>query len=48
MNFIKGFLIGFIFTLMMFFVVIPSMFMEDTSNNPITFERIHNFYKGVK
>lgn len=48
MSFRQGFLIGFIFTLMMFFVVIPSMFMEDTSNNPITFERIHNFYKGVK
>ena len=46
MNFIKGFFIGFIYVIIMFFVIIPSLCMDDTNSNPITLERIQAFYKG--
>lgn len=42
----KGFMIGFIFSLFMVFVGIPSMFMEDTAREPLTLTKIQQFYRG--
>lgn len=44
--FIKGFIVGFLFTLFVFFILMPSLFLEDTARNPINFERIQEFYIG--
>jgi hypothetical protein len=43
---IKGFLIGLTASLLMIFVVIPSMFMTDTASEPLTLARVQNFYFG--
>jgi hypothetical protein len=45
-TFLEGFIVGFLFTLFVIFVIIPSLFLEDTARNPINFERIQEFYIG--
>lgn len=47
-TFLNSFIIGFIWSLFVLFIAIPSIALNDTGNEPITFEKIQQLYQGER